>query len=96
MQVPASRYQPSGRSFPERLPALEYDIAEQVGKVSDRGIVKYRKYYYFLGNAFIGEYVGLRPQAAGGRHLGCLLWKVHSLVSREYPSSNRASAQRPC
>ena len=62
MKVPASRYQPSGRPFPEKLPSLEYDSACEVRKVNDRGNIKYRKRYYFLGKAFIGEYVGLRPQ----------------------------------
>jgi Integrase core domain len=62
MKVPASRYQPSGRPFPETLPALEYDAGDEVRKVNDRGMVKYRRQHYFLGRAFSGELVGLRPQ----------------------------------
>jgi transposase InsO family protein len=62
MKVPASRYEPSGRPFPEILPALEYDAGVEVRKVNDRGNIKYRKKYYFLGHAFSGELVGLRPQ----------------------------------
>jgi transposase InsO family protein len=62
MKVPAERYQPSGRPFPETLPALEYDAGVEVRKVNDRGMVKYRKQYYFLGHAFSGEHVALRPQ----------------------------------
>jgi transposase InsO family protein len=62
MAVPASRYCVSGRPFPERLPELEYDAGDEVRKVNARGMVKYRKSQYFLGHAFKGEYVVLRPQ----------------------------------
>jgi transposase InsO family protein len=62
MKVPAERYQPSGRPFPETLPPLEYDAGDEVRKVNDRGMVKYKKQLYFLGHAFCGELVGLRPQ----------------------------------
>lgn len=62
MKVPASRYEPSGRPFPETLPELEYDAGVEVRKVNDRGNIKYRKKYHFLGHAFSGELVGLRPQ----------------------------------
>jgi hypothetical protein len=62
MAVPASCYQPSGRPFPEQLPPVEYDTQELVRKVDARGQIKYEKRRYFLGHAFKGEYVALRPQ----------------------------------
>jgi transposase InsO family protein len=62
MAVPASRYRPSGRPFPEQLPELEYDTQDVVRKVGKRGQVKYGNRKFFLGHAFRGQNVALRPQ----------------------------------
>jgi hypothetical protein len=37
MEVPAQRYRPSTRAFPEHLPAIEYGPGDQVRKVQDHG-----------------------------------------------------------
>jgi transposase InsO family protein len=64
--VPASRYRASERSFPETLPAIEYDQAEIVRKVGLRGQVKYQNRKLFVGNAFARLHVALRPTTTDG------------------------------
>jgi len=64
--VPASRYQPSSRPFPETLPAIEYDQHEIVRKVGLRGQIKYQNRKIFIGNAFARLHVALRPTAIDG------------------------------
>ena len=66
MQVPAHRYLPSARSFPETLPPIEYDATDIVRKVRGWGHIKYRSRDYYVGQAFTGLYVALRPTAYDG------------------------------
>jgi transposase InsO family protein len=61
MKTPAARYQASARPFPEVLLPIEYDDNEITRKVGDRGQVKYQQRKFFLGNAFAGLRVALRP-----------------------------------
>ena len=66
MKVPAARYQASVRSFPESLLPIEYDDHEITRIVGDRGQVKYHQRKFFLGNAFAGLRVALRPTTTDG------------------------------
>jgi len=66
MQVPASRYLPSCRPFPETLPPVEYDAADIVRKVRGWGHIKYHSKEYFIGQAFSGLHVALRHTAYEG------------------------------
>lgn len=66
MQVPASRYVPSSRPFPEVLPPVQYDSADLVRKVRGFGQIKYRNHDYFIGTAFKGLHVALRPTTTDG------------------------------
>src|SRR6266542_1835993 len=52
MQVPASRYRPSPRCFPEALPSIEYDSKDLVRKVQNGGEIWFRGHPYKIGNAF--------------------------------------------
>ena len=61
MQVPASRYQPSPRSFPESLPPLEYGAMDEVRKVQIDGKIWFRHRQFRIGKAFHGYPVALRP-----------------------------------
>lgn len=61
MVVPASRYMPSERSYPERLPEVEYDEGEQVRRVQKGGWISYRGREWRVGKAFVGERVAVRP-----------------------------------
>jgi transposase InsO family protein len=61
MQVPASRYRESVRPFPEPLPALEYPADHLVRRVQKSGMISLHQRAYFIGEAFRGLDVGLRP-----------------------------------
>jgi hypothetical protein len=58
-EVPGSRYAPSLRAYPARLPAIEYNADFEVRRVHESGRVKLKKRRYFIGRAFAGEPVGL-------------------------------------
>ena len=60
LKVPATRYQPSQRPYPERLPAIEYGPADMVRKVKGYGHIKYKNREYHIGSAFAGLAVALR------------------------------------
>lgn len=66
MAVPAQRYQPSRRRYPEQLPAIEYDATDLVRKVKTYGHIKYRGREYHIGGAFVGLHVALRPTLTDG------------------------------
>ena len=66
MNVPASRYQVSQRSFPEQLPTLEYGAIDQVRKVQLDGSISFRHREFRVGKAFRGYPVALRPTLADG------------------------------
>lgn len=62
MAVPASRYRPSTRAFPKRLPDPEYDSGEIVRKVAPtRANVNFRGRIWYVPKAFRGETLAIRP-----------------------------------
>jgi transposase InsO family protein len=61
MCTPASLYQPSPRSFPERLPEPEYGSAMKVRTVFPHGQFSWNYHDIFLGKALAGERIGLLP-----------------------------------
>jgi putative transposase len=56
---PATRYQPSPRPFPRRLPDVEYPADAEVRRVSDRGRIRWRGRQVFLSEVLAGEDVAL-------------------------------------
>ena len=52
MAVPSSRYQVSGRRFPEALPPLEYGSDDVVRKVQGHGRIWFRNQVFRIGKAF--------------------------------------------
>ena len=73
--TPGSRYRPSVRAWPPRLPGVEYDRGETVRVVGDHGEVRFRGREHRVGRAFRGERVAVR---AGGD--GC--WEVYYCKQR--------------
>ena len=59
-EVPASRYAPSPRTFPESLPPVEYDQGAIVRKVQNKGHFKYKGRDFSIPKAFYGLPVELR------------------------------------
>ena len=66
MQVPASRFEPSPRCFPEQLPPIEYDAIDHVRKVQEGGKIKFHRREFRVGKAFRGYTVALRPSTDDG------------------------------
>lgn len=62
MNVPASRYQPSKRSYPTYLQPIQSGPADQVRKVSNNGRIYFKRKQYSIGKAFNGQPVALRPE----------------------------------
>jgi transposase InsO family protein len=69
MAVPASRYEVSGRAFPERLPELEYPSGDVVRRVNGK-YISYQGRRIFVGRAFGEQDIALRPTATDG------VWEV--------------------
>lgn len=68
LAVPASRYQPSLRSYPEVLPPIDYDVGTLVRKVQQQGVIHFQGAVYKVSQAFTGYPVGLRPLATDGQY----------------------------
>lgn len=66
LEVPASRYRASARCYPEVLPAVEYNATDLVRSVRSNGQVSLQGSNYFVGEAFAGETVALRPDDHDG------------------------------
>lgn len=70
MAVPAARYQPSARAFPETMPAIEYGAGHQVRRVQKLGWISFKGNGFRLPKAFAGYPVGIVPTAIDG------IWNV--------------------
>jgi transposase InsO family protein len=67
--VPASRYRPSPRSMPDRLPQIEYDDNEIVRRVgTTKAYISFKGRPWKLPQAFYGERVAIRPLNADGQY----------------------------
>jgi transposase InsO family protein len=67
MAVPASRYRESVRPWPEPLPLIEYPDQYLVRRVQHGGMMRLHGKRYYIGEAFRGLEVGLRPTTTDGR-----------------------------
>jgi transposase InsO family protein len=67
--VPASRYRPSTRSMPSRLPTVEYDEHEIVRTVpATKDYISFKGHRWKVPQAFRGERVAIRPTQVDGRY----------------------------
>ena len=67
--VPGSRYRPSTRSMPDRLPQIEYDDNEIVRRVgTTKAYISFKGRPWKLPQAFYGERVAIRPLGADGQY----------------------------
>jgi hypothetical protein len=68
-QPPASRYRPSLRPMPRRLPEVEYDAGETVRTVSStKAYVSFKGRLWKVPQAFRRERVAIRQLAVDGRY----------------------------
>ena len=72
MEVPASRYRPSPRSFPAKLPRIEYDSADILRRVGpSKSYVSFKNRLWRVPKAFAGEQVAIRPAERDGLYRIC-------------------------
>jgi transposase InsO family protein len=68
-EVPASRYRPSSRAMPTRLPAMEYDEGEIVRTVgTTKAYVSFKGRLWKVPQAFCGERLAIRPRGTNGQY----------------------------
>lgn len=68
LAVPASRYRPSSRAMPDRLPDVEYDSGQIVRSVSTtKAYVSFKGRFWKVPQAFCGERLAIRPLTADGQ-----------------------------
>lgn len=66
LEVPASRYRPSSRSYPETLPLPEYGPEDRVYKLRGNGMLRVDKRDFYLNQAFGGQLLAVRPSTEDG------------------------------
>jgi transposase InsO family protein len=69
-EVPASRYRPSLRSYPDPLPEPEYPNHFETRVAYPNGVISFGTTQWYVSNCLAGERVGLEP-CDDGR------WRVH-------------------
>ena len=66
MDVPASRYCPSKKRFPEHLPSIDYQSDAMVRKVHEGGRISFQGCKFRVGKAFVGLPAAIRPTLTDG------------------------------
>lgn len=84
--VPASRYQPSPRLFPETVPEIVYGPGDDVRTVTVHGSIQWQRRRAFVGRGLVGQPVGVRPTAIDG------VWHVFD-CQRQVATSDRRVAE---
>lgn len=67
LAVPASVYQKSDRTYPEKIEPWEYGKDYAVRKVKETGFLTFQNQGYFLSEAFAGQTVGIRESRLEGQ-----------------------------
>jgi transposase InsO family protein len=90
MDVPASRYRPSLRAMPSRLPKVQYDAGETTRMVSTtKAYISFKGRLWKMPQAFRGERVAIRPRGEGGKFAVC--FASHQIATIDL----QAPAQQP-
>jgi transposase InsO family protein len=85
-QVPASRYRPSLRPMPDRLPAPEYDSHEIVRTVSTtKAYVSFKGRLWKVPAAFCGERLVIRPTSSDTKY--GVFFAAHQVATIDLTSS---------
>jgi transposase InsO family protein len=66
MEVPAGRYRPSQRTFPDTLPSIDYGPDDIVRKVQAKGELFFRGHIFRVSRSLRGYPVALRPRQEDG------------------------------
>lgn len=85
-QVPASRYRPSERALPDRLPQADYDAGEIVRTVpATKAYVSFKGRAWKVPQAFQGERVAIRPLSTDGQYRIC--FGAHQIATIDLTST---------
>jgi transposase InsO family protein len=84
--VPASRYHPSSRPFPAKLPEVIYGPDDAVRLVTIHGSIQWQRHRYFISRGLVGQPVAVRPTQADGR------WEVY-FCHRQVASIDRSHGE---
>jgi transposase InsO family protein len=86
LDVPASRYRPSPRPLPNTLLVPDYPPGELVRPVKSKGEITFRNRFYYVGQAFIGLPLALRPTSRDGSFRVCFASFTLGLIDCLQPS----------
>jgi putative transposase len=88
--TPASRYTPSSRPFPNKLPEIEYPSHFRIQRAQHNGVISVDGVQFYISNCIDEEYIGL--EAVGD---GC--WKVYfgPIELGAHRSSSREAVAQP-
>lgn len=89
LDVPAERYRPSERSFPEVLPQIEYGPGDLIRRVQAGGKIHFQAKTLRVAKAFRGHPVALRATSTDG------LWDVYFCHQRISQFDLRSSQEHP-
>lgn len=95
LAVPATRYRPSVRALPRALPAVAYDAQELVRPVKSKGEITFRNRFYYVGQAFSGLPVALRPTAQDGIYRVCFAAFTLGLLDCAQPTDRPKGSYHP-
>jgi transposase InsO family protein len=89
-EVPASRYRPSERAMPDRLPKIEYDEHEIVRAVAtSKNYISFKGRMWSVPQAFRGERVAIRQQTIDGQY--GVFFGAHQIATIDLTNSNPVS-----
>ncbi len=66
LDVPASRYRPSTRSFPAKLLPISYAPCTLTRRVKSKGEITFQNRFFYIGQAFASLDIALHPTATDG------------------------------
>lgn len=71
MRCPAEVYEPSNRTYTDKIAKYEYDGRFHVIKVNNWGYVRFDRWQVYLSDTMIGERVEFRPNPHGDSFIAC-------------------------
>jgi transposase InsO family protein len=83
--VPAERYQPSVRPFPETLPEIVYGPDDTVRIVTIHGSIQWQGRRHFVSRGLVGQPVAVRPTQEDGRWEISFCHRSVAIIDRRVP-----------
>lgn len=97
LDLPVEHYRVSERRFPAALPELAYDSNEIVRTVKSKGEITFQNAFFYVGEAFSGYNVALRPTAQSDTFRVCFgaitLGKINLTAAKKLPRGNYQAIQ---